>query len=135
MTSSPSSSSMCHHTRLIRSEHCFLAISASYFLLNQSMDPLRRAVEGTSSTIDVVCRLLAPQSQQSLVESPLRSIFAPNLLTPLRSLFCLVQVRRDRHTPCPLFECAPSRGGGCSRLSTPCLLPMFHRLLWRDRGH
>ena len=46
----------------------------------------------------------APQSQQSLVDSPRRSIFAPNLPTPVRSLFSRVQARRDRPTPCSLFD-------------------------------
>ena len=46
----------------------------------------------------------APQSQQSLVDSPHRSMFAPNLPTPVRSLFSRVQTRRDRPTPCPLFD-------------------------------
>ena len=46
----------------------------------------------------------APQSQQSLVDSPQRSMFAPNLPTPVRSLFSRVQARRDRPTPCPLFD-------------------------------
>ena len=45
----------------------------------------------------------APQSQQSLVDSPQRSMFA-NLQTPVRSLFSRVQARRDRPTPCPLFD-------------------------------
>ena len=46
----------------------------------------------------------APQSQHSLVDSPQRSMFAPNLPTPVRSLFSRVQTRRDRPTPCPLFD-------------------------------
>ena len=46
----------------------------------------------------------APQSQQSLVDSPQRSMFAPNLPTPVHSLFSRVQARRDRPTPCPLFD-------------------------------
>ena len=50
----------------------------------------------------VVCS--APQSQQSLVDSPQRSMFAPNLPTPVRGLFSRVQARRDRPTPCPLFD-------------------------------
>ena len=40
----------------------------------------------------------APQSQQSLVDSPHRSMFAPNLPTPVRSLFSRVQARRDLKT-------------------------------------
>ena len=39
------------------------------------------------------------QSQLSLVDSPYRSMFAPNLPTPVRSLFSRVQARRDRLTP------------------------------------
>ena len=46
----------------------------------------------------------APQSQQSLVDSPQRSMFAPNLPSPVRSLFSRVQARRDRPTLCPLFD-------------------------------
>ena len=46
----------------------------------------------------------APHSQQSLVDSPQRSMFAPNLPTPVRNLFSRVQARRERHTPCPLFD-------------------------------
>ena len=46
----------------------------------------------------------APHSQQSLVDSPQRSMFAPNLPTPVRNLFSRVQARRDRPTPCPLFD-------------------------------
>ena len=46
----------------------------------------------------------APHSQQSLVDSPQRSMFVPNLPTPVRNLFSRVQARRDRPTPCPLFD-------------------------------
>ena len=70
----------------------------------------------------------APQSQQSLIVSPQRRMVAPNLPTPVRSLFSRVHTRRDRPTPCPLFDgvCmllvyVQSRGGGCPRLSPPCL--------------
>ena len=52
--------------------------------------------------IYAVCSAL--QSQQSLVENPQRSVFAPNLPTPVRSLFSRVQARRDRPTPRPLFD-------------------------------
>ena len=45
----------------------------------------------------------APHSQQSLVDSPQRSMFAPNLPPPVHNLFSRVQARRDRPTPCPLF--------------------------------
>ena len=67
----------------------------------------------------------APQPQQSIVDSPQRSMFAPNLPTPVHSLFSRVQTRRDRPTPCPLFDgvgvylAVQSRGGGCPRLSPP----------------
>ena len=54
------------------------------------------------STPAAVCS--SPQSQQSLVDSPQCSIFAPNLPTPVGSLFSRVQTRRDRPTPCPLFD-------------------------------
>ena len=46
----------------------------------------------------------APQLQQLLVDRPHRSTFAPNLPTPVRSLFSQIQVRRDRPTPCPMFD-------------------------------
>ena len=46
----------------------------------------------------------APHSQQSLVDSPQRSMFASNLPTPIRNLFSRVQDRRDGPTPCPLFD-------------------------------
>ena len=46
----------------------------------------------------------APPSYVSLVESPQRSIFAPTLPTPVRSLFSRVQARQDRPTPCPRFD-------------------------------
>ena len=82
----------------------------------------------------------APHSHQSLVDSPQRIMCAPNLPTPVRSLFSRVQARRDRPTPCPLFD-----GVGmylCSLVVVDahdsdlnCLCPVFHRLLWRDRGH
>ena len=68
-----SSSRMCHHTPLIRPEHRFRAMSASYVQLNQLH--LRRAVDGIPSTSDVVCRLFGPQSQQSLVDSGAGTIF------------------------------------------------------------
>ena len=42
---------------------------------------------------------MGPQSQLSLVDSPQRSLFAPNLPAPVRSLFILVQARRDRPPP------------------------------------
>ena len=38
------------------------------------------------------------------MDSPKRSLFAPNRPTPVRSLFSRVQARRDRPTPCPLFD-------------------------------
>ena len=41
----------------------------------------------------------APQSQLSFVDDPQRSMFAPNLPTPVRSLFSRVQARRDRPNP------------------------------------
>ena len=44
-----------------------------------------------------VCSAL--QSQQSLADSTKSSIFAPNLPTPVHSLFSRVQARRDRPTP------------------------------------
>ena len=44
-----------------------------------------------------------PQSQQSLVDSRQRIIFAPNLPTPV-SLFSRAQARRVRPTPCPLSD-------------------------------
>ena len=53
-------------------------------------------------TWSAVCS--APQSQQSLVDSPQRRIFAPNLPTPVCSMFSRVQARWDRPTPCPLFD-------------------------------
>ena len=46
----------------------------------------------------------APHSQLSFVDNPQRSMLAPNLPTPVRSLFSRVQARRDRPTPCPLFD-------------------------------
>ena len=46
----------------------------------------------------------ASQSQLSFVDNRQRSMFAPNLPTPVRSLFSRVQARRDRPTPCPLFD-------------------------------
>ena len=58
----------------------------------------------TTSICDVICRFSsAPQSQRSLLDSPQRRMFAPNLLTPVRSLFSRVQARRGRPTPCRLF--------------------------------
>ncbi len=47
---------------------------------------------------------LAPQTQLSFVDNPHCSMFAPNLPTSVRSLFSRVQARRDRPTPCPLFD-------------------------------
>ena len=44
------------------------------------------------------------QSQQSLVGSPQRSIFAPNLPTPVRGLFSRVQARRDRSRQTYMFK-------------------------------
>ena len=64
-----------------------------------------RVVDETASSLvmwSAICS--APQSQQSLVESPQRRICASNLLTPVRSLFSRVQARRDRPTPCPMFD-------------------------------
>ena len=60
----------------------------------------------------------ASQSQLSLVDSAWRSIFAPNLPTPIRSLFSLVHARRHRpHTLSAVRWCGhefvKSRGGGC----------------------
>ena len=46
----------------------------------------------------------APHSQLSFVDNPQRSMLAPNLPTPVRSLFSRVQARLDRPTPCPLFD-------------------------------
>ena len=70
---------------------------------NQAIHPLRRAVDGTASTSDVFCRLFGTTITTVTIDSPQRSMFAPNLPTPVRSLFSLVQARRDRPTPCPLF--------------------------------
>ena len=82
----------------------------------------------------------APQSQLSFMDNPQRSMFATNLPTPVRSLFSRVQARRDRPTPCPLFD-----GVGMNLRSLvledahilipPCMCPVFHSLLRRDRGH
>ena len=71
---------------------------------NEAIDPLRWSVDGATSTGDVVCRCSAPHSQLSFVDNPQRSMLAPNLPTPVRSLFSRVQARRDRPTPCPLFD-------------------------------
>ena len=46
----------------------------------------------------------APHSQLSFVDNPQRSMLAPNLPTPVRSLFSRVHARRGRPTPCPLFD-------------------------------
>ena len=51
-----------------------------------------------------VCSAPQSHSQQSLVDSPQGSIFAPNFPTPVRRLFSRIQARRDRPTPCPLFD-------------------------------
>ena len=45
-----------------------------------------------------------PQSQLSFMDNPQRNMLAPNLPTPVRSLFSRIQARRDRPTPCPLFD-------------------------------
>ena len=57
------------------------------------------AITHQSHVRSAVCS--APHSQQSLVDSPQRSMFAPNLPTPVCNLFSRVQARRDRPTPCP----------------------------------
>ena len=54
-----------------------------------------------------------PQSQLLLVDNPQRSMFAPNLPTPVRSLFSRVQARRERPTPCPLFDGVGKQRTGC----------------------
>ena len=74
-SSSLSSYRVCRHTALTRPEHCFRAMMWS-----------------------AVC------SQRSLVDNPQRSIFPPNILTPVNRLFSRVQARLDRPTPCPLFD-------------------------------
>ena len=45
-----------------------------------------------------------PQTQLSLLDNSQRSMFAPNLPNPVRSMFSQVQDRRDRPKPCPLFD-------------------------------
>ena len=96
-----SSSRVCHHTsRAQFSSHVLVLTSSSI----SPWIPSGGRWMGQSPLVmwSAVCS--APQSQQSLVESPQRSIFAPNLPTPVRSLFSRVQARRDRPTPCPLFD-------------------------------
>ena len=44
------------------------------------------------------------QEYQYKSNNPQRSMLAPNLPTPVRSLFSRVQARRDRPTPCLLFD-------------------------------
>ena len=46
----------------------------------------------------------APHSQLSFADNPQRNMLAPNLPTPVRSVFSRVQARQDRPTPCPLFD-------------------------------
>ena len=94
------SSRVCHHTsRAQFSSHVLVLTSSSI----SPWIPSGWRWMGQSPLViwSAVCS--APQSQQSLVESPQRSIFAPNLPTPVRILFSRVQARRDRPTPCPLF--------------------------------
>ena len=74
--------------------------------LNKSMDPLGRAVDGTESTSDVVCRLFGTTiTTVTRRKSPAQNICAEST-APVRSLFTSsrVQARRDRPTPCPLFD-------------------------------
>ena len=130
----PSSSRVCHHTSRAQFSSHVLVLTSSPWI------PSGGRWMGQSPLVmwSAVCS--APQSQQSLVESPQRSIFAPNLPTPVRSLFSRVQARWDRPTPCPLFDgvgmnLCSLMVVGCPRLSPPCSCPVFHRLLWRDRGH
>ena len=79
----PSSSSrVCHHTsRAQFSSHVLVLTSSSI----SPWIPSGGRWMGQSPLVmwSAVCS--APQSQQSLVESPQRSIFAPNLPTPVRS--------------------------------------------------
>ena len=101
LTHHSSSSRVCHHTsRAQFSSHVLVLTSSSI----SPWIPSGGRWMGQSPLVmwSAVCS--APQSQQSLVESPQRSIFAPNLPTPVRSLFSRVQARRDRPTPCPLFD-------------------------------
>ena len=72
---------VCHHTLLT---HPVLEPCSR---LNMEQHPL--------VMWSAVCS--APQSQLSLVDSPQRSIFAPNLPTPVRGLFSRVQARLDRY--------------------------------------
>ena len=93
---STSSSRVCHHTsRAQFSSHVLVLTSSSI----SPWIPSGGRWMGQSPLVmwSAVCS--APQSQQALVESPQRSIFAPNLPTPVRSLFSRVQARRDRPTP------------------------------------
>ena len=93
------SSRVCHHTPLIRPEHCSRAMSASYVQLNQSMHPFRRAVDGTACTSDVVCCLFGTTITTVTGRQSLAQHVCAESTDPSR-----VQARRDRPTPCPLFD-------------------------------
>ena len=96
------SSYVCHHAPLMCPEPCSRLIVQN----NEAIDPLGWLVDGAASIGDVVCRLFSTTVTAAVRrQSPaLCSMFAPNLPTPVRSLLSRVQARRDRPTPCPLFD-------------------------------
>ena len=73
--------------------------------LIRPFSPLRRAVNGTAYTVDVIYRFFGTTiTTVALKESPQRCIFAPNLPTPVNCPFSRVQAHRDRPTTCPLWR-------------------------------
>ena len=100
----PSSSRVCHHTSVKRPGTVFQPCPRDIVQLNESTDPLRRTVDGTASTSDVFCRLFGTTiTTVTCRQSPAQHVCAKST-DPIRSLFSRVQVRRDRPTPCPLFD-------------------------------
>ena len=93
------------------------------------LNSFRWAINGTASTSDASCWpavCSAPQSQLSLVYSPQRSLFAPTLPTPVRSLFSRVQARRDRLTPYPLFDVMSRARHRCILINVACSAIIIH---------
>ena len=73
-------------------------------LNNEAIDPLRWSVDRAASTGDVICRLFSTTVTVVVRgHSPAQHV-SPKSANTSQGLFSRVQARRDRPTPCPLFD-------------------------------
>ena len=80
--------------------------------INKALYSFGRTVDGAASTGDVVWRLFSTTITTVALGQSLMQHVCTKSTDPSRSLFSRVQARRDRPTPCPLFDGVKYRGGG-----------------------